>query len=92
MAAANGFVWDEAKRLFNLSHHGVDFTSISRFDWDSALIWQDRRRDYGEPRFLAIGRIGVRVHVVVYTPREHQVRIISLRKANRRETKRYEES
>lgn len=92
MVAASGFVWDEVKRLFNLSHHGIDFTAAARLDWDAALIWQDRRRDYGEPRFLAIGRIGVRLRVAVYTPREDQVRIISLRRANRREIRRYEES
>ena len=92
MAPESGFVWDEAKRIANVSRHGIDFPVITRFDWESALIWQDVRREYGEPRFIAIGRIGVRLHVAVYTPRENQVRIISLRKANQKESKRYEKT
>jgi uncharacterized protein len=50
----------------------------------------DTRPDYGEPRFIALGLIGNRPHVMVFTPRGDMVRIISLRKANAREITRYE--
>jgi uncharacterized DUF497 family protein len=72
--------------------HGIDFTAAYRFEWDTARIDPDTRRDYGEQRFVALGRIGLRVHVLVFTPRGEVVRVISLRKANRREIRHYEES
>ena len=52
---------------------------------------EDVRRDYGEPRFQALGEIDGRLHMLVFTPRGGDVHVISLRKANRREIKRYEE-
>ncbi len=52
---------------------------------------EDVRRDYGEPRFQALGEIDGRLHMLVFTPRSGDVHVISLRKANRREIKRYEE-
>lgn len=84
--------WDEAKRAANFARHGVDFTAIAGFEWTTALIAADTRRDYGESRFIALGLIGDRVHVCVYTDRGRTRRIISLRKANRRETLRYMET
>ena len=83
------YEWDEAKREANLANHGVDFPAIKGFDWSNALIAPDNRRDYGEPRQIALGLIGERVHVCVYTDRATARRIISLRKANRRETMKY---
>ena len=59
------------------------------FDWASALVLEDTRKDYGERRYRALGLIGGRLHAVVYTPRAGLLHIISLRKANRREEKRY---
>jgi hypothetical protein len=85
-------VWDETKRAANMAVHGIDFTAAYRFEWDTARIDPDMRRDYGEQRFVALGRIGLRVHVLVFTPRGEVVRVISLRKANRREIRHYEES
>jgi uncharacterized protein len=82
--------WDEAKRRKNSTKHGVDFTAMARFDWNTAVVIEDIRRDYGEPRFSATGRIGLRLHVVVYTRRRSRLRIISLRRANRRDVKRWE--
>jgi len=82
--------WDEAKRAANLAKHGVDFALAEDFAWNGALIVPDTRRDYGEPRFLAIGPIGAGLHVLVFTPRGETVRIIGLRKANDREVALYE--
>ena len=61
-------------------------------DWSSALVVEDLRHDYGERRFQVIGLIGERLHVLVFTPRGTAVHVISLRKANRREVKRYEQA
>jgi uncharacterized protein len=55
------------------------------FDWASAKIWQDMRKLYPEARFLAMGYLGSRLHVLCFTPVNNGVRTISFRKANARE-------
>lgn len=77
--------WDEAKRVANLAKHGVDFADLDGFAWDDAVLFGDQRRDYGETRLIALGRLGARVHVIVFTNRPEGRRIISARKANDRE-------
>ncbi|MEH6775302.1 MAG: BrnT family toxin [Cereibacter changlensis] len=79
--------WDEEKRRSNLAKHGVDFAAIEDFEWSSALIRTDARRDYSELREAALGLIGPRVHFVAFTRRSGRIRIICLRKANGREEK-----
>jgi len=86
------YIWYEAKRAANRTVHGIDFTTAERFGWDTATVAPDARHNYGEDRFVALGRIDARIHVLVFTLRGGLVRIISLRKANRREVRRYEES
>jgi uncharacterized DUF497 family protein len=81
--------WDETKRAANLAKHGVDFAAAEGFDWETALTAVDDRRDYGEGRFISIGYIGPRLHVMVWTLRGDNTRIIGLRKANDREERRY---
>ncbi len=81
------YEWDDAKRDANLRKHGVDFAAIDAFDWDTAVIYSDTRHD--EPRWVAVGFIGDRLHVVTCTERAPRLRIISLRKANRREEARH---
>lgn len=83
------FDWDDAKRRQNIAKHGVDFAAIGDFDWSTAVIRPDRRRDYGEARLTATGMIGARLHVAIYNVRHGRLRIISLRKANKREVKDY---
>lgn len=56
---------------------------------DTAIMRRDARYEYGEARIVAIGLIGDRVHVLVFTMRGETVRVISLRKANRREVFKY---
>jgi len=82
--------WDENKRLTNLARHGVDFRDLEALDWARAVIFEDRRKDYGETRLIAMAPIGARLHVVVYVERSQEVRIISARKANSREVAFYE--
>lgn len=84
------FEWDEAKRAANLAKHGVDFEAVREFDWETAVQSLDRRKDYGEPRWWAYGLIGGRLHLIVFTRRADQIRVISLRKANPKERMSYE--
>ena len=69
---------------------GQVFNRAESFDWETALTLPDDRQDYGEPRYIALGHIAKRLHVMVYTVRGEAVRIIGLRKANDREVKYYE--
>jgi uncharacterized protein len=69
---------------------GVPFELAAEFAWDSALMVEDLRKDYGKRRFQALGLIGDRLHMMVFTPRANKAHVISLRKANKREVKRYE--
>ncbi|MCC7260143.1 MAG: BrnT family toxin [Alphaproteobacteria bacterium] len=83
------FEWDEKKRAHNLEKHGVDFADVWELDWRSAFRLVDGRREYGETRFLVLGTIEGRLHVCVYVQRGAAFRIISLRKANKREERHY---
>jgi uncharacterized DUF497 family protein len=83
-------VWDENKRLTNIANHAVDFRDLVDLNWDRALIFEDRRRDYGEARLIAMAALGRRLHVVVFVERDGDRRIISARKANSREVAFYE--
>lgn len=77
--------WDSEKAQANLAKHGVPFGAVAGFDWRTAIEAEDRRYDYGEARMQALGKIGDRYHVLVYAWRDDRIRVISLRKANRRE-------
>jgi hypothetical protein len=77
--------WDAAKAEQNLAKHGVPFEHVARFDWGTAIEAEDTRYDYGETRIQALGMIDGRYHVLVYALRGDRIRVISLRKANRRE-------
>lgn len=70
----------------------MDFAEVEGFEWKKCYTEQDERNEYGEVRFVSIGPIHARLHVMVWTVRGKKVRIISLRKANSREVKRYEQS
>jgi uncharacterized DUF497 family protein len=82
--------FDAAKNARNIATRGISFEQAVEFEWDTALIVADTRKDYGESRFQALGLIAERLHVMVFTPRSGKTHVISLRKANKREVKRYE--
>jgi uncharacterized protein len=82
--------YDARKSIENEKLRGIPFDLAERFDWESAIITRDVRKDYGEDRFLALGLIDGRLHSLVFTPRSKRIRVISLRKANKREIKTYE--
>ena len=86
-------VFDAIKNLRNIAKHdGISLANAWDFEWDTGLIWNDLRHDYQEHRMSGIGYIGFRLFHVVYVDRDGQRRIISLRKANKREEKRYAEA
>jgi len=81
--------FDPGKDSINRSKHGISLALADVFEWSSAKIEEDQRSDYGERRFKATGYIGLRLHVMIFCPRGTMTRIISLRKANKREEKTY---
>jgi len=82
--------FDLAKNDTNIRERGLPFSLVrDEFEWASAQVIEDKRRDYRERRFRALGFIGGRLHAVVYTRRATVMHVISLRKANRREERRY---
>ncbi len=83
------YAHDPQKLAANVAHHPVWFHEAEGFEWETAEIAVDSRRHYGETRFVAHGYIGLRLYVLVFTLRETSVRIINLRKANKREEKHY---
>jgi len=88
--------FDPAKDAANLAKHGISLNEAVGFEWGTAVVWPDMRRDYGEPRMVALGYIGLRIMALVFVDRPPEKpterRIISLRKANTREVNRYAEA
>ncbi len=83
------YTHDPQKLAINVAKHQVWFHEADGFEWETAIIKADSRHQYGEARLEAMGLIGARLYVLVFTLRATAVRIISLRKANSREVKRY---
>jgi uncharacterized DUF497 family protein len=85
------FEWDEAKRLSNIEERGVDFRDAALIFEGIVIAREDKREDYGEQRFRALGRVDDEYYVVAYTWRGSAVRIISAWKVDEDGKKRYEE-
>jgi uncharacterized DUF497 family protein len=81
--------WDEAKDAENCRKHGLPLAEAARPDWGRAMPGVDGRRDYGEVREYVVAPLDGRLHVCVFTSRNGRKRIISLRKANLRERRKY---
>ena len=88
----SNYEYDTNKNTTNVDKHGVSLSLVECFEWETAVIRVDTRKSYPEQRFEAIGYIENRLHVMVYCLRVDVVRVISLRKANLREEKRYAET
>ena len=83
------FTWSEAKRAVNLKAHGLDFIDAPRVFEGVTFSFEDDRFSYGEQRFVTLGLLaGVPVSIA-HTETDHEIRIISFRKATKRETKIY---
>jgi len=83
---------DPTKDRRNIAARGLSLDLAEPLDWATALISEDRRKDYGERRYCVLDFIKDRLHGVVFTPRTGKPRVISLRKANNREVSRYEKA
>ncbi|QHI97627.1 BrnT family toxin [Xylophilus rhododendri] len=81
--------FDRAKNGSNIAKRGLPFELAADFDFDTAYVWQDDRKPYPESRFLALGYLRNRLHVLCYTPIDGGIRVISFRKANEREGARH---
>ncbi len=89
----DGYEWDETKNASNIRKHGIDFLEAKRIFDGFVLTLVDHRYEYGELREISIGLVGRVVSLtVVHTDRVGRTRIISARKASRREKMRYEEA
>ena len=84
------FKWDDAKSERCRVERGFSFaTVIPAFSDPDRIIEDDLRYEYGEPRFKLYGRVEGRLFVIAFTIRDTGYRIISARKANKREVRRY---
>ena len=88
-ASAHAFQFEAPE---NLAKHGVSFDAARlAFDDVFAIAREDRRRDYGEARYVLLGMVQDRLLAVAYTQRGARLRIISARLAEPRERRRYHE-
>ena len=83
--------FDSAKRDSTLKERGLDFADAERVFAGPLVENPDDRFDYGEERLVTVGLLAERMVVVVWTPRGEDRHVISMRKANEREQKRYRE-
>ncbi len=87
------FEWDESKSEACFRERGFDFAYAARAFFDpDRIVRADTRHSYGEERYQLMGKVEQRLFVVVYTPRLEAMRIISVRKANQREVRHYEDN
>lgn len=84
--------FDPAKDIANQLKHGVSLSLAGVLDWEAALVWVDERFDYAELRIVALAPETGIVYYVAFVDRGEARRIISLRRANRREVKHYAEN
>ena len=84
--------FDPAKDVRNKKERGLSFESVAEFDFESAYFEVDSRRDYGEMRVRALGLLDGRLHALVFVETVTGIRVISFRRANKREVKRYEQA
>ena len=81
--------YDPAKHQRNIHERALGFDRVAEFDFSTALVWQDTRKIYPEVRYVALGFLDARLHVLCFTPVAGGIRVISFRKANTREVRDY---
>jgi uncharacterized protein len=84
--------FDPVKDAGNQAKHGVSLALAAELDWDAALVWGDARYEYNEFRMIALAPESNVLYYVAFVDRGEVRRIISLRRANRREVKHYVEN
>ena len=84
--------FDSANDVANQTKHGVSLSVAGELDWEAALVWIDDRFEYGEMRMIALAPKTEILYYVAFVDRGEARRVISLRRANRREVKHYVEN
>ncbi|TAL97567.1 MAG: BrnT family toxin [Rhodanobacter sp.] len=84
--------YDPAKNAANIAAGRPSFGEVARFDFQTAVFTVDDRRDYGETRYRGFGFLDQRLHALVFVETARGIRVVSFRKANDREVKRYEKA
>ena len=83
--------YNPTKNQRNIEQRGLSFDRVTDLDWDNAWIFEDKRNEYNEVRYIAYSMLNERLHFVCFTETNDGIRVISFRKANSREVKRYEQ-
>jgi hypothetical protein len=83
------FTWSERKRTANLKTHGLDFVDAPLVFEGVTFTFEDNRFSYGEQRFVTLGLLAGIPVSVVHTESESEIRVISFRKATKREAQIY---
>ena len=81
--------FDPAKNGRNIRERNLPFESAAEFDLENALVATETRQEYGETRYVALGNLRGRLHVLCFTETPDGIRVISFRKANDREVRNY---
>ena len=81
--------FDPAKSAKNIRERGLSFIRAADFDFEGATFLLDERRDYGEARRIAIGYLDGRLHFLCFVELTDGIRVVSFRKANRREANKH---
>ena len=84
--------FDPAKDVANQTKHGMSLSVAGELDWEAALVWMNDRFEYGETRMIALAPKTQTLYYVAFVDRGEARRVISLRRANRREVKHYVEN
>lgn len=83
--------FDPAKRDWTMAERGLDFDDAQQVFDGVTVDFEDTRHDYGEQRFICVGRLDGRMVVIGWTPRGADRHVFTMRKANDREQAKYEE-
>lgn len=84
--------FDPAKNDWNIRERGLSFERAADFDFAGATVKQDVRKPYPEVRYVALGMLEARLHVLCFTPVAGGIRVVSFRKANSREVRDHEQA
>jgi uncharacterized protein len=81
--------FDPLKNDKNIKERQLSFARAAELDFNTALVFPDTRKAYGETRYIALCYLDSRLHVLCFTETERGIRVISFRRANAREAVRY---
>lgn len=82
--------YDPNKNQRNIRERNLSFELAKHLDWRTAFIWEDARFEYPEQRLSCLAFLDKRLHYLYFTRINSGIRVISFRKANKREIKKYE--